>query len=146
MPESVRETVGWQPRRSLGELLRDLSDQVIGLAKQELELSRSEYSEKRRAVTSSAITLVVGGFVLYTGLLALVAALCIGVAELFQMIPLDASTAAWLGPLAVGVFFAAVGGAVLWWGKSSLQSQSLTPERTLQSLKEDTQWIQGKFH
>ena len=61
--------------RSVGELFGQLSQDMTLLFRQEVQLARAEMSEKISRVTNNLVSVVAGGFVVYVGALALVAAL-----------------------------------------------------------------------
>jgi hypothetical protein len=58
---------------------------------------------------------------------------------------LSEGVATWLAPGIVGLVVAGVGYALVQKAKSTLSRESLAPEKTIQSLKEDKQWTQEKF-
>ena len=137
---------GKESRRSLTELVRDLGGEVASLLQQEVELTRAEYAEKKNVMTRGARSMAIGGVVIYAGVLALLAALCVGTAQLLRLIPgIDLAVAAWLGPLIVGTVLALIGWGVVAWGRSLMRKQSLMPARTVHTLKEDKRWIEGRL-
>jgi hypothetical protein len=119
--------------RSIGELFGQLTQDMTLLVRQELQLARSEMSEKISRVTSNLISVLAGGFVAYIGALALVAALILGLHELAEISP-------WVSALIVGALFAIAGYAMLNRGLKELKRVDLAPRRTVESLKDDVQW------
>jgi len=69
-----------QPKqeRSLGELLGDLTREITTLVRQEMALAKAEMSQKAAKVGKDVGFIAAGGLVAYAGLLALVAALILG--------------------------------------------------------------------
>jgi hypothetical protein len=49
--------------------------------------------------------------------------------------------APWLAALIVGLVVLAIGGGLLLFGKSRINTDALVPDRTLNSLREDQAWI-----
>jgi hypothetical protein len=119
--------------RSLGELFSDLSRKTTMLVRQELELAKTEMTEKITEAGKNVGFLVIGGAVLYMGLLFILA----GVAILLAGVVPD-----WLAALIVGLIVAVVGLVLVQKGRAALKETSLTPEKTIESLKEDKEWVQ----
>jgi hypothetical protein len=119
--------------RSIGELFGQLSQDMTLLFRQELQLARAELTEKISQVTSNLVSVVAGGFVVYVGALALVAALILGLHEAAEVSP-------WVSALIVGVIFAVAGYVMLNRGLKELKRVDLAPRRTVESLKDDVQW------
>jgi uncharacterized membrane protein YqjE len=79
----------------------------------------------------------VGGLVAYAGLLALIATIIIILGT--------AGLPWWLAALIVTVVVLAIGGILVQRGLSALKQQSMAPEQTLQTLKEDRQWAKEQM-
>jgi hypothetical protein len=131
-----------EPRetRPLGSLLADLSHEAQSLWRLELELAKSELTEKAREAYRGATAASFGCAVAYAGALALVAAAALGLWT-FLNDRMDPETAAWLAPLLVGGVVTAVGGAMLARGLRKLRPANLAPRETVRSLKEDKEWL-----
>ncbi len=121
--------------RSLGELIAELSRETVTLVRQEVQLAKTEMSQKASRVGKNVGFLVVGGVVAYTGLLAIVAAVIIA---LGNAIPL------WLSALVVGLVIAAVGGLLVVKGANTLRQEDPTPQETIETLKEDREWLRDQ--
>jgi hypothetical protein len=119
--------------RSLGELFGDLARDTGTLVSQEIALARTELTEKAVQVGKQIAMLAVGGLVAYAGLLAIVAAVIVLIAD--RGVPL------WLSALVVGLVVAGIGYVLVQRGISALKNQDLAPRQTIESLKEDTQWV-----
>jgi hypothetical protein len=52
---------------------------------------------------------------------------------------------AWLAALIVALLVLAIGGALVYIGKSRFDADSLTPRRTLRSLREDEAWLRERL-
>lgn len=121
--------------RSLGELIAELSRETVTLMRQEVQLAKTEMSQKAFRVGKNVGFLVVGGVVAYTGLLAIVAAVIIA---LGNAIPL------WLSALVVGLVIAAVGAFLVVKGANTLRQEDPTPQETIETLKEDREWLRDQ--
>jgi len=118
--------------RSLGELFGDLARDMGTLVSQELALARTELTDKASRVGKQVAMLAVGGLVAYAGLLAIIAAVIVLIAD--RGVPL------WISALVVGLVVAGIGYLLVQRGLTALKHEDLTPRQTIQSIKEDTQW------
>ena len=121
--------------RSIGELVAELSQKTTTLVRQELQLAKAEMSQKATRVGKNVGFLVVGGVVAYTGLLAIIAAVVI---VLGNVIPL------WLSALAVGAAIALVGLVLVVKGANTLRQEDPAPRETIETLKEDKEWLRDQ--
>jgi hypothetical protein len=118
--------------QSIGELLGDLyqgASQVISL---EIELAKTELSQKASRIGKNAGFIAAGGAIAYAGFLALIFAITAILATFMYT---------WLAALIVALLVLAAGGALVMIGLKTLQQESLAPQRTLDTLKEDKEWI-----
>lgn len=127
MPELRQE-------RSIGELFGQLSQDMTLLVRQEIQLARSEMSEKLSRFTANLISVAAGGFVAYVGGLALVAALILGLHDL-------ANISLAVSALIVGVVLAVAGYLMLKRGLNELKRVDIAPRRTVENIKDDVQSI-----
>jgi Putative Actinobacterial Holin-X, holin superfamily III len=109
-------------------LVRRLTDELTALLRQELALATAEMTRSVRALLGGAASLAIGGAVLYTGLLAMLAAAVIGLATVLQP---------WLAALAIGAAVTVIGAVLVAVGVRSLDPSSLKPSRTAESLRRD---------
>ena len=125
-----------QQERSIGELFGQLSQDMTLLVRQELQLARSEMSEKLSRLTANMISVIGGGFVAYVGALALVAALILALNDLADISP---SVSAFI----VGAVLAIAGYVMLKRGLTELKRVDLAPKRTVENIKDDVQAIKN---
>jgi uncharacterized membrane protein YqjE len=138
-----------QPRerdeqRSLGQILKELSSETSTLLRQEVDLAKTEMSEKASRVGSNLGSVAVGGAVTFLGALALLTAVVAGLISLFDQF-MDLEVAVWLAPLLVGIVLAAVGYGLIKKALETLKRESLTPRRTTESLQENKEWLKSKI-
>lgn len=122
--------------RPLGELFKDLTHETQKLINQEIELAKTEISDKVSRMLKDVTAIGIGAFVAYTGVLVLVAAI---VLALGRVIPL------WASALVVGVIISGVGVALLMKGIKDLKETRMTPEKTAESLKETAKWAKAQM-
>ena len=119
--------------RSLKDLLADLTESITTLFRQEIQLARAETSEKLTQV-GVAIGAIAGGAILaLAALIVLLQALVIGITE--------AGVPAGWAALIVGVIVAVIAYVLIHKGTNDLKASSLTPDRTMSSLKRDAQVV-----
>jgi len=126
MPELRQE-------RSIGELFGQLSQDMTLLVRQEVQLARTEMSDKLSRLTTNLISVAAGGFVAYLGGLALVAAVILALRDL-------ANISLAVSALIVGAILAVIGWVMLQRGLKEMKRVDLAPRRTVETLKDDVQW------
>jgi uncharacterized membrane protein len=127
MPELRQE-------RSIGELFGQLTQDMTLLVRQEVQLARTEMTEKLSKLTTNLISVGAGGFVAYLGGLALMAALILAIRDLANI------SLAW-SALIVGGILAIIGYAMLQRGMKELKQVELAPRRSVENIKDDVQSI-----
>lgn len=118
--------------RSLGELFAELARETSTLVRQEMGLARAEMTQKATRVGKDVAFLAIGGAVAYAGVLALLAAVILGLAAL--------GLPAWLAALIVGLVVVVVGYVLVQRGRDALKREDLAPRQTVETLKEDVAW------
>ncbi len=121
--------------RSIGDLFTELAGETSTLIRQEVALAQVEITEKATRVGKNIGFLVVGGAVGYAALLAFLAAVIIG---LSRFVP------AWASALIVGAIVGIVAYLLISSALAALKKTDLTPHQTVESIKEDAQWIKNQ--
>lgn len=122
--------------RSVAGLLSDLANETGTLLRQEIALFKAEIGEKLGSLGMGAGAIAAGGLVAFSGWLALIAAAILGLSN---------ALAPWLAALIVGIVVIAIGAGLLFFGKSRLNADTLVPRRTMNSLREDEEWIREQI-
>jgi hypothetical protein len=122
---------------SLGELFSELTTETRTLIRQELELAKTELTEKASRAGRDAGVIAGGAVVLHLGLLVLAAAAVIGLGHLIGY---------GVSALIVGVVLAGAGAAMALTAKKDLQRMTLTPEETKKTVKETKLWLKQQTH
>ena len=117
--------------RSIGELLRDIGTNIQDIARSEIKLAKIELGNHARRMRSSAAPLV-GGAVL--GIYA------IGFVLLAAMLALGLVLPEWLAALIVGAVLALCAAFGIGLGRERFREVRM-PEKTMQTVKEDLQWM-----
>jgi len=119
--------------RSLGELFAELARETSTLVRQEVQLARDEVSQQVARVGRNIGALVAGGAVVYAGLLAIIAAVILLLGDL--------GLSWWLAALLVGVVVAGIGAALVARAITALKQTDLVPHQTVETLREDQEWV-----
>jgi|SRR4028118_109845 len=117
--------------RSLGELFSELTQGMSTLVRQEVQLAKTEISEKVSNIVKNVALLLAGGVFALVGFQALVAAAIIGLARVLP---------GWLAALIVALVLLVVAGILAMKGLATLKKQSPMPQQTAETIKEDVQW------
>jgi phosphate/sulfate permease len=130
--------------RSIGQLLKELTQESSTLLKQEVNLAKTEMSEKASRVGANLGAVAVGGSVALLGAIALLLAAVYGLTSILNNF-MNQEVAVWLAPLIVGGILAAVGYSLIKKALATLKQESITPQRTTQSLQENKEWLKEKI-
>ena len=122
--------------RTLGEMFAELSCETRTLVQQEIQLAKTELTEKASKMGKGAGLIVGGGLIAYGGLLAIIAAMV--------LILIAIGLRAWAAALVGGVLVAGIGYLLIRLGLAALRPQELTPRQTIDTLKEDAQWLKSQ--
>jgi len=121
---------------SMGRLFRELATDLSELTRKEIQLAQTETMEKVSHASKAVISMAAGGFVAYAGLLVLMAAAVMGLATFVPY---------WLAAVIVGGLALIIGLIMVQSGRSALQQTSITPEKTVDSLKENAAWVKEQI-
>jgi hypothetical protein len=121
--------------RSLGELFAELARETSTLVRQEVNLAKTEMSQKASRAGRHVGVMAAGGAVAYAGLLAILAALIV---LLNNVMPL------WLSALLVGIVVAVVGYLLVRRALDALKREDFAPRETIETLKEDQRWAKDQ--
>jgi len=130
--------------RSLGALLRELTGEISLLFRQEVELAKTEMTEKVTVVGKNVGALALGGAVALLGALALLAAVVTGLGAILDTF-MPTGLAAFLALLIVGAAMALLGYSRIKTALATLRGEGLAPRQTAQTLQENTQWLKAKI-
>jgi hypothetical protein len=119
-------------QRPLGQLFGDLAEQLATLIRKEMELARTEMTEKATAMGRDAASIGIGAALGYGGVLVLLGAAVLLLVE----VGLDP----WIAALIVGLVAAGVGAFLVNQGRTKIAEVDLAPKKTVETLKDDAQW------
>jgi uncharacterized membrane protein YqjE len=123
--------------RSLGELLKQLSEQTTRLVHQELELAKAELQQKGKEAGAGAG--MFGG----AGALGLAA---LGALTACLILALNAVMPAWLAALIVAVVYGIIAFVLVKQGQARMKRATPpVPEQTIETVKEDVEWAKTQM-
>lgn len=121
---------------SLGELFSSLARDMSTLVRQEVALAKTELTQNAARAGKGAAAIAVGGLLAFFGAGALVAAL---------ILLLAIKLASWLAALIVGLALCGIGGVLAMGAIAKLKKGGLAPRQTVETLKEDSQWMKEQM-
>jgi uncharacterized membrane-anchored protein YhcB (DUF1043 family) len=132
---STSETQNPKRDASTAELIKDLTREVSQLVRQEMQLAKAEMTEKANEAKPAAG--------MFSGA-AVLGLATVGGSMAFFILLLDNWMPNWLAALIVTVVYGAVAGFLAMRGKEQMsRATPPTPERTIESVKEDVQWAKS---
>ncbi|MBA2114655.1 phage holin family protein [Bremerella alba] len=130
--------------RSLGSLVKEIRDESIELFQQEVELARTEMMEKFAVVKDRTVSIGIGAVIAFAGAIVLLMGIAQAISVVLVYAGMAAVVATWLGPVLTGLVVLLVGGAMVMSNKNKLEEETVVPEKTVQSMKENKQWLKEK--
>lgn len=122
---------------SIGELLKQLSEQTATLVRQELDLAKAEMQQKAKRAGVGLGMIGGGGVVALAAVGALTATLIMLLAEWMD---------GWIAGLIVTLVYAAVAAVLALQGKERVsEAGAPIPEQTVETVKEDVQWAKSQM-
>jgi Flp pilus assembly protein TadB len=118
--------------RSFGDLFRQLTQDLSTLMRQEVMLAKTELSQKASEAGKDVGLLAAGGAIAYAGFLVILAGVVLALGLVLPW---------WASALIVGVVVAAIGYFLIRKGQTALKQADLRPKQTIETLKEDQQWV-----
>ena len=122
---------------SLGHLFSNLSSEIGTLMREEVSLAKAELAEKGAKIGKETGMVIGGGLILYAGFLTFLVALVLILAQIM---------APWLAALLVAVVVIGAGYMLVQQGLSGLKNVDPVPHKTIESLKEDKEWMMQQLN
>jgi VIT1/CCC1 family predicted Fe2+/Mn2+ transporter len=123
-------------RKTLNELMADLSGEVRDLLRQEMLLAKNEMSAKISRGINDIRSAAMGGALLHAGFFAIVAAVVIALGNAISY---------GLSALVVGVAALVIGYYMVKKGLADMRKIDVTPQQTISSFREDRKWLKRKI-
>jgi len=130
---------------TLPALVGRLGDDVMQLFDTKLTLLKVEIKEEASAYVRGGIAIALGGIVSAVGFALLNVAIAFAVSTLFADANLSQAAKYALGFVLTGAFYLVIGGIVILTVKSRLARQDLVPNKTVEELRKDKQWLKNEL-
>jgi uncharacterized membrane protein YqjE len=120
--------------RGTGELVRELSAQASRLVRQEVELAKAEMTEKGKKAGIGV------------GMLGGAAVACLlMLGSLTACLIVALALSAWAAALVVTALWGVIAGVLVLQGRARLEEMGKpVPEKTVETVKEDVQWLKDR--
>jgi hypothetical protein len=119
---------------SVGELIGDISNDLSQLFRQEMELAKAELKQEATKAGRAAGMLGGAGFAGYLAVVLLSFALVFGLGNVMDL--------GWAA-LLVAVVWSVIGAVLYAAGRKKLKTVDPMPRRTVDTIKEDAQWLKN---
>ncbi|MDX6656619.1 MAG: hypothetical protein QOH62_1412 [Solirubrobacteraceae bacterium] len=121
-----------QREQSVGDLLKQLSQETSTLVRKELELAKAEVAEKGKHAGVGAGMFGGAGAAGLTALFAL---------TLTAIFALDTFMKGWLAALIVTLVWGAIAGVLALMGRNRIKEATPPAPQTVETVQEDFQWV-----
>jgi uncharacterized RDD family membrane protein YckC len=125
-----------RPERPFRALVDSLVEDLRRLVRLEIALFKREMAVAARRLGTGLVAVAIGAVLALTGWLAVFATAIIALAIVWPP---------WLATLVLGALALVIAGLLLYFGIRRMQAQSLTPQHTLNTLREDGTWIKERI-
>jgi len=130
---------------SLPNLFSRLGDDVMQLFNSQLALFKVEIKEEANAYARGVTLIAIGAVIATIGFALLNVAIAFGVSTLFSQANFSQPASYALGFVVTGGFYVLVGAIVVMLMKNRLAKQELVPQRTVDELRKDKQWLKNEL-
>jgi uncharacterized membrane protein YqjE len=130
---------------SLPTLFSRLGDDVMQLFDTKMSLLKVELKEEAHEYARDGIMIAVGGIIAAVGFALLNVALAFGISTLLRNVDITQPARYAIGFLTAGVLYLIVGSIIITTMKNRLAKQNLVPDRTVEELRKDKQWLKNEL-
>jgi uncharacterized membrane protein YqjE len=145
---SLTKTDGLETRddaEGLPTLFGRLGDDVMQLFNSQLALFKVEIKEEANTYARGITMIAIGAVIATVGFALLNVAIAFAVSTLFAQANFSQPASYALGFVATGGFYLLVGAIVVMLMKNRLAKHDLVPQRTVQELRKDKQWLKNEL-
>jgi len=130
---------------SLPSLFSRLGDDVMQLFDTKMSLLKVELKEEANSYARGGAMIAVGGVIAAIGFALLNVALAFGISVLLVNVDISQPARYAIGFVTAGVLYLIVGAIIVSTMKKRLARQSLVPDRTVEELRKDKQWLKNEI-
>ncbi len=136
---------GTSENEGLPSLVTRLGDDVMQLFDTKISLLKVEIKEEANAFARAGTMIAVGGVIAAIGFALVNVAIAFGVSILFANVNLTQPAKYALGFVITGFFYLVIGGLVVTTMKNRLSKVDVVPNRTVEELRKDKQWLKNEL-
>ncbi|MEP6718674.1 MAG: phage holin family protein [bacterium] len=130
---------------NLPSLFSRLGDDVMQLFDTKMSLLKVELKEEANSYARAGAMIAVGGVIAAIGFALLNVALAFGISVLLVNVDISQPAKYAIGFVTAGVLYLIVGVIIVSTMKNRLARQSLVPDRTVEELRKDKQWLKNEI-
>src|SRR5215217_6856778 len=130
---------------NLPNLFSRLGDDVMQLFNSQLALFKVEIKEEANAYARGATMIAIGAVIATVGFALLNVAIAFAVSTLFAQANFSQPASYALGFVVTGGFYLLVGAVIVMLMKNRLAKQDVVPQRTVEELRKDKQWLKNEL-
>lgn len=138
-------TAALEQSHDLPSLLARLASDVTTLFDTKLTLLKIEIKEDVNAYVRASIAIIAGGIVAAVGFALVNVALAFAISTLFVNLDVSQPAKYALGFVIAGALYLAIGSIVIVIMKNRLARVGIVPQRTINELERDKEWIQKEL-
>ena len=142
---TTNELAAQNGNESLPTLFGRLGDDVMQLFNSQLALFKVEIKEEASAYARNVTMIAIGAVIATVGFALLNVAIAFAVSTLFAQANFSQPASYALGFVVTGGFYVLVGAIVVMLMKNRLAKHDLVPQRTVQELRKDKQWLKNEL-
>jgi uncharacterized membrane protein YqjE len=144
-PSATATALAPKTDESLPSLFSRLGDDIMQLFETKMSLLKVEIKEEANEYARDGIMIGVGGIIAAIGFALLNVALAFGISTLFAEANLSQPAKYAIGFVSAGVLYLIIGTIIISVMKSRLSKQHLVPDRTVEELRKDKQWLKNEL-
>jgi len=130
---------------NLPNLFSRLGDDVMQLFNSQLALFKVEIKEEANAYARGITMIGIGAVIATIGFALLNVAIAFAVSTLFAQANFSQPASYALGFVVTGGFYLLVGAVIVMLMKNRLAKQDVVPQRTVEELRKDKQWLKNEL-
>jgi uncharacterized membrane protein YqjE len=144
-PQATSTALTPKNEENLPALFSRLGDDIMQLFDTKMSLLKVEVKEEVNEYARGGILIGVGGIIAAIGFALLNVAVAFGISTLFAGTNLSQPAQYAIGFVATGVIYLIIGTIIISTMKSRLAKQHLVPDRTIEELRKDKQWLKNEI-
>jgi hypothetical protein len=122
----------------LSDLIKTLSQDLGNLVTLQIELLKAETKDSAKTLARDSALLIAGAVLAYIAFCVITLAI---IGFIAAALPMDLLMAVAVSSVIVGVAYALLAGGLAWAGINHLKKRGVAPERTIEEIRRDKEWV-----